>query len=72
MEEKFYTKKHLLVALKAADLPCSFPTLIRYEKTGKIPRPTKIICFSDRIWRIYTQIEIDEIILKVKSFKNKV
>ena len=70
-QEKFYTKQHLLKALKQAGLPCSYPTLIRYETLGKINKPEKTISFNDREWRLYTRVEIDDIIIKIRSFKIK-
>jgi hypothetical protein len=68
MNNNIYTKKHLLLALKEAGLPFSYPTLIAYEKAGIIPQPDSKVSFADRNWRFYTGEEIENIVSKVKNY----
>lgn len=66
-----YSKQHLLIALAKAGLPCSYTTLIKYERNGIIPAPNSPATFkkSKRVWRFYSEEEIEDIIAKVKKHK---
>lgn len=56
-DNKLYLKKTLLAHLKLNGLPHSYPTLLKYERSGEIPSPRNTI----NSWRAYTGIEIKEI-----------
>jgi len=63
-----YLKQHLLNALKKAGLPCSYPTLVRYEVKGIIPKTGRVTS-KHRKWRVYTQDDIDAIVEAVRKYK---
>jgi hypothetical protein len=63
----FYPKGYLLKALKKANLPCTYHTLIKYEKIGVIKRPGAVISGSED--RFYTKDQIKEIIKEVRAYK---
>jgi hypothetical protein len=67
---KLYSKKHLLDALKAADLHCTYPTLLKYEKINVLKKPVGMIIFDDREWRLYNKQEVDDAILAVHRYRN--
>lgn len=64
------TKIHLLKALKKAGLPHSYKSLIKYEKAGIIKRDSTLDIKGNHADRFYTQEEIDEIVAKLKAYKN--
>lgn len=55
--------------LKDNNLPCSYQTILRWEKSGLIKRPKGEFKYPDRSWRFYTQEEIKEIIDTIKKVK---
>ena len=65
---KIYTKRDLLKALKKANLPYSYKTLLQYEKAGLLDRGGNEIV-SRSSTRFYTEQEIAEIVQKVKNYK---
>lgn len=67
MTQGLYSKKHLLQALREAGLPCSYPTLVRYEKEGIVSKPAGMVGYMDREWRFYTQEEIEQVLAAVKA-----
>lgn len=67
---KLLTKMHLLEALKAAGVPHTYKTLIRYEKAGIIPQSTTSIEYEiGPRRRLYTEDEIKEIVAKVVEYR---
>lgn len=64
-----YPKSSLLKVLKDNNLPCSYQTILRWEKSGLIKRPKGEFKYPDRSWRFYTQEEIKEIIDTIKKVK---
>lgn len=69
--DKLYSKKHLLKALKAAKLPASYPTMLKYETLGVLTKPQGQVIYDDRVWRFYTQKEIDANVQRVKNYLRK-
>jgi hypothetical protein len=63
-------KKQLLQALKDAGLPCTYPTLLRFERMGLIAKPASLVAYEDRSWRFYTVEELRIIIEQVREYKN--
>ena len=68
---KIYSKKILLDRLQELKLPCTYPSLLRYERNGLIKKPVNMIVFNDRSWRMYTNKEINEIIEILKKHVKK-
>jgi len=63
---QYHPKVYLLKALKKAKLPCTYKTLIKYEKMGIIQRPASIATgYEDRF---YTDSEINKIIEEVRAY----
>ncbi len=58
----------MLNALKEAKLPCSYPTLLAYEKIGVLLRPQGLVQYEKRVWRFYTQQEIMDNIERVRRY----
>ena len=69
--DKLYSKKHLLKALKKAGLPASYPTMLKYEIAGVILKPQGQVNYDDRVWRFYTQSEMDANVLRVREYLKK-
>lgn len=69
---KMYSKKHLLNALRAEGLPCTYPTILKYEREHLINKPYGMVVFDDRKWRFYTKGEIDVIIEAAKAYKVRI
>lgn len=67
MTEVLYTKKYLIEALKAAKLPHTYVTLIRYETAGVIPIPRTPTQDGGRGVRLYTTSEIESAVQRVKE-----
>ncbi len=66
-----FSKKHLLAALKKANLPHTHKSLIKYERAGIIPTSANPLSFGvTNTWRLYTAEEIEQIVQKVKDFKS--
>jgi hypothetical protein len=70
--KKLYSKKHLLDALRAEGLPCTYPTLLKYERLNVINKPKETITFDDREWRLYTRDEIEIITLASKQYQRRI
>ncbi len=68
---KLYPKKILQKALEDANLPHSYPTLLRYEKKGLVKRPKGEIHYTDRSWRLYSEEEIAEIVEIIKKHNER-
>lgn len=66
-----YLKKHLLDALSKEGLPCSYSTLLKYEKLGVIPKAKHTLSYNDSEWRSYTEREVNMIIKLVKKHRTK-
>jgi DNA-binding transcriptional MerR regulator len=64
-----YPKSYLLKSLRDSNLPCTYQTILRWEKSGLIKRPKGEFKYPDRSWRFYTQEEIKEIIDIIKKIK---
>lgn len=67
---KVYTKQHLLARLREEGLPCSYRSLLNYEKLGLFPKKSN----SDTLgvastWRFYSLAEIDKIVEKIREYK---
>ena len=61
-DDKIYLKRDLIAHLRSLGLPCSHPTIVKYEKLGIIPSPRRKINRDDQPdWRIYTGKELKEI-----------
>jgi len=58
---KLYLKRDLQLYLKELGLPCSYPTIIKYERMGIIPSPRRTIAGFEHKWRLYTGKEIKKI-----------
>ena len=67
MDNKTQSKKQLLEALKKANLPHSYPTLLEYEAKGVIPEPS----LNANNNRIYSETDIQEIIVKVREWRKQ-
>jgi len=65
MDNKTESKKQLLEALKKAGLPHSYPTLLEYEAKGIIPVPS----LNTNGDRIYSENDIQEIVVKVREYR---
>ena len=65
--DKTQSKKQLLEALKKANLPFSYPTLLEYESKGVIPMPA----LNSNGDRIYSENDIKEIIVKVREWRKQ-
>lgn len=63
---------HLLAALKKEGLPSTYKSLLKMEREGIIPQANNAIGFgvTDR-WRLYSQEDIKNIVLRVKNHKNE-
>jgi hypothetical protein len=68
MTQILYSKKHLLKAMKAAKLPYTYVTLLKYEKLGLIPVPRTPTDDGGRGWRFYTEGEIKKAVERVKEY----
>jgi len=66
-DNKLYLKKDLLKYLGDKGLPCSYPTLLKYEKLGVIPLPKGGIDSFRSRWRVYTGKEIKKIAILLKK-----
>jgi len=64
---KILTKAHLLAELKKNKLPCSYLSLVRWEKDGTIPRPENTINYGRNKVRVYTEAEVASIIDIIKT-----
>jgi len=71
MKQSLFTKMHLLQALKDAGEPCSYSSLLYYEKLGVVKKPTRSIPMGDRSYRAYTQAEIDRTVSKIKKYRSR-
>jgi hypothetical protein len=69
MSTELLGKKQLLQALKDANLPCTYPTLLRFERLGIIEKPVSLVSYEDRAWRFYTVDELKIIIDKIREYK---
>lgn len=70
MVMKVFTKIHLLQALKEAGLPCTYRSLLNYERQGIINRGGGEIESASND-RYFTEQEIKEIVEKIKVLKTK-
>lgn len=73
----FYTFKELQERLKKEKLPYSRPYLTIIEKMGVFNRPSNVLMLHKRNkglsraeMRIFTKEDIEEIVEKVRKFKN--
>ena len=64
-----FSKRYLLTSLKQSGLPCTYQTLMNYEKKGIVLRPQSAIGFGNGSWRLYTKQEIDESVRKVANHR---
>ncbi len=64
-----YTRQYLKSELAKRNLPCSTPTLNKFERSGVIPMPSRIQ-FMSRTARVYTKQEIDLIISRIDAYEN--
>jgi len=65
-----YTKKHLLEALRKENLPHSYKSLLKLERTGVIPCSANgIETISGNRQRLYSAEEMSAIVDKVKTHK---
>lgn len=62
-----FSKRHLLEALKRAGVPYTYKVLLKYERDGIIPEPSRV----DGRERFYTQEQIEEVIQRVLVYKKK-
>lgn len=70
---KIYTKKHLLETLTKEGLPSSYKSLMKYEKLGVVPVKGGFLGHgSARNWRLYTKEEIDNIVDRIREYKEGV
>ena len=69
MATKIYTKIHLLTALKEAGLPHTYRSLLNYERQGIINRGGEMESIDNN--RYYNEQEIEKIVEKIKTLKNK-
>jgi len=67
MKKEIYTKQDLYNALKEAGLPCSRPTVIRYEKLGLIAK-NKTLKGWKKATVIYTEAEIKKSVERIKEY----
>lgn len=56
--DRLYYKSDLQRYLKSKNLPYSYPTILRYERLGKIPSPRRKVDDFTKQWRVYTGDEI--------------
>ena len=68
---QIFSKKHLLEALKRADQPFTYASLLQYEKKGVIPQPEHAIGFGNGRWRFYTQDEINENVKLITDYRKQ-
>lgn len=64
MTSGVFSKQYLQEALKKANLPCGYATILRYERDGVIPKST-----SSMTMRLYSQEEIIAIVSLIKIYK---
>ena len=64
-----YLKQQLLEAIEKEGLPCSYSTLLKYERQGIIPLAENTLTYNDREWRTYTEREVKNIIKLIKKHK---
>jgi hypothetical protein len=66
-----FLKKELLCELSRNKLPCSYKSLLKYEKLGVIPADLRS-AGTGRAgkWRAYTQEDIDNIVSLMKKHKS--
>lgn len=62
-----FSKRHLLEALKKAKVPYTYKALLKFERDGVIPMPSRV----DGRERYYTREQIEMIVEKVRVHKQK-
>ena len=62
-----FTISHLITALRAAKLPASKPTVLRYEHVGIIDKPDMYTEYKNRRVREYTQEDIQKRVDQVRE-----
>lgn len=67
-----FTKQHLQAALDKAGLPSVYSTILKYERAHVIPRSGSVISYGRKLYRTYTQEEIDEIVKRIRAHKRVV
>ena len=71
MNKDIFSKKHFLKALKEAGLPCTYPTLIKFENKGIIDKPKQMQSMNKHEWRFYTEDEMEKNIKKLRLYYRK-
>ena len=69
MNLQLLSKQHFLEALRQAGLPCTYLTLMKWEKKGIISKPEHMQKMNGYTWRFYTVSEILENIKRIKEYK---
>lgn len=64
---ELFTKIHLLEALEKAKLPHTYKALLNFERKGIIPTAFNRL----NTQRLYTKQEIEDIVRKIKEYKEK-
>ena len=67
--DSLFSKKHLLIALRQSGLPCTYMTLLKYERKGIIDQPQHMQMMNGKQWRFYTEEEIEQNIEKIRTYK---
>lgn len=68
LKNDWFTITDLQEALEEKNLPKDRLTILRWERLGKIPRPT-YVKFRGYPWRVYTKEDIEKIIELAIAYK---
>ena len=70
MMQEVFSKKHLMEALERAGLPCSYKSILRFEKEGVIERSKSGLGSSEYGGnRVYSKEEIENIVQKIAAYQ---
>jgi len=70
-QNALYGAKYIRQLLKDQGLPCTYVTLLNYERRGIIPAPSSVMEYPDRNWRLYTASEVHAVVNAIKKFKKR-
>jgi len=65
-----YAKRFLEKSLDLAGLPSTYASILKYEKSGILIKPSANVCLrNNSVWRLYSEQEIQDNVIRLLIYK---